>query len=316
MQILRYLCKERGVKMGRNLKYQFLNAINSNFKEGMDKHSLKASRMMNNTRVFSYADRKNLIDVASNFSNYMKKNYNDIKMVKDIKAEHIQSFLNSKSNNCSKKTLEQYATKFNKLQNIVNSTYGTNANYKGFVVPASKENTKIRNIAMSKKDFEKLQNGFKNSTSSAKQAIELTSKLGLRVSETVKLQGRDINLQNGTVHVADGKGGRDRDVPIRPQDKQYFSDLKASVGEYERICPVQPNSINRAINRCMESVGIANTYQDTSIHSIRKMYAQEMFDYYREQGMTINQSLGSVSVDLGHSENRIELMKEYVLNIH
>lgn len=302
--------------MGRNLKYQFLNAINSNFKEGMDKHSIKASKMMNNTRIFSYADRKNLIDVASNFSNYMKQNHNEVKMVKDVRAEHIQGFLNSKSNNCSKKTLEQYATKFNKLQNIVNSTYGTNANYKGFVVPATVEQTKIRNISMTKQDFKKLQNGFTNSKSSAKQAIELTSKLGLRVSETVKLQGRDINIQNGTVHVHDGKGGRDRDVSIRPQDKEYFANLKAEYGEYQRICPVQPNSINRAINRCMESVGIANVYQDTSIHSIRKMYAQEQFNTYREQGMSINQALGAVSADLGHSENRLELMKEYVLNIH
>lgn len=302
--------------MGRNLKYQFLNAINSNFREGMDKHSLKASRMMNNTRVFSYADRKNLIDVASNFSNFMKQNHAEVKMVKDVRAEHIQGFLNSKSNNCSKKTLEQYATKFNKLQNIVNSTYGTNANYKGFVVPATVKQTKIRNVAMTRQDFEKLQNGFVNSKSYAKEAIQLTAKLGLRVSECTKLQGRDINIEKGIVHVADGKGGRDRDIKIRDEDKQYFSDLKSQYSDYQRICPVQTNSINRAINRCMQSVGIANSYQDTSIHAIRKMYAQQQFDTYREQGMSINQALGSVSIDLGHSENRLELMKEYVLNIH
>lgn len=301
--------------MGRNLKYQFLNAINSNFKEGMDKHSIKANNEMNGTRIFSYSDRKNLIDVASNFSNFMKKNYDDVKMVKDIKAEHIQSFLNSKSDSCSRATLEQYATKFNKLQNIVNSTYGTNANFKGFVVPATVEQTKIRNVSMTKQDFKKLENGFVNSKSYAKEAIQLTAKLGLRVSECTKLQGRDINIEKGIVHVADGKGGRDREIKIRDEDKQYFSDLKASVGEYERICPVQPNSINRAINRCMENVGISNTYVDTSIHSIRKMYAQEQYDRYREQGLEINKALGQVSVDLGHSENRLELMRQYVLNI-
>ena len=65
----------------------------------------------------------------------------------------------------------------------------------------------------------------------------------------------------------------------------------------------------------MERVGIANKYQDTSIHAIRKMYAQEQYDRYREQGLEINQALGQVSVDLGHSENRLELMREYVLDI-
>lgn len=301
--------------MARNLKWQFLNAINSNFKEGMDKHSIKADGQMNGTRIFSYADRENLKDVASNFSNYMKENHSEIKMVKDIKPEHIQSFLNSKANSCSRKTLEQYGSKFNKLENLVNSTYGTNVNYKGFVIPSAKENTKIRNVAMSKKDFEKLQNGFANSKSSAKEAIQLTSKLGLRVSECTKLQGRDINLEKGTVHVADGKGGRDRDIPIRAEDKGYFANLKASVGDRERICPVQNDSINKAVQRQMERVGIANKYKDTSIHAIRKMYAQEQFNSYREQGMEIDKALGAVSVDLGHSENRLELMKEYVLDI-
>lgn len=302
--------------MGRNLKYQFLNAINSNFKEGMDKHSIKATGEMNNTRIFSYADRKNLIDVASNFSNYMKTNYSEVKQVKDVKADHIQSFLNSKANSCSNATLKQYESKFNKLENVVNNTYNINANYKGFVVPASTENTKIRNSAMSREDFNKLQQSFSNSNSSAKTAIELTSRAGLRVSECTKLQGRDIDLNKGTIHVVDGKGGRDRDVTIREEDKQYFANLKASVGDRERICPVQSDSINKAIRRQMERLEMQNKYTDTSIHCVRKMYAQEQYDNYREQGMEINQALGAVSVDLGHSENRLELMKSYVLNIH
>lgn len=302
--------------MGRNLKYQFLNAINSNFKEGMDKHSIKATGEMNNTRIFSYADRKNLIDVASNFSNYMKTNYSEVKQVKDVKADHIQSFLNSKANSCSNATLKQYESKFNKLENVVNNTYNINANYKGFVVPASTENTKIRNSAMSREDFNKLQQSFSNSNSSAKTAIELTSRAGLRVSECTKLQGRDIDLNKGTIHVVDGKGGRDRDVTIREEDKQYFANLKAQHGDYERICPVQSDSINKAIRRQMERLEMQNKYTDTSIHCVRKMYAQEQYDHYREQGMEINQALGAVSVDLGHSENRLELMKSYVLNIH
>lgn len=302
--------------MGRNLKYQFLNAINSNFKEGMDKHSIKANGEMNNTRIFSYSDRKNLINVASNFSNFMKTNYSEVKQVKDVKADHIQSFLNSKANSCSNATLKQYESKFNKLENVVNNTYNINANYKGFVVPASTENTKIRNSAMSREDFNKLQQSFSNSNSSAKTAIELTSRAGLRVSECTKLQGRDIDLNKGTIHVIDGKGGRDRDVTIREEDKQYFANLKAQYGDTERICPVQSDSINKAIRRQMERLEMQNKYTDTSIHCVRKMYAQEQYDHYREQGMEINQALGAVSVDLGHSENRLELMKSYVLNIH
>lgn len=302
--------------MGRNLKYQFLNAINSNFKEGMDKHSIKANGEMNNTRIFSYSDRKNLIDVASNFSNFMKTNYSEVKQVKDVKADHIQSFLNSKANSCSNATLKQYESKFNKLENVVNNTYNINANYKGFVVPASTENTKIRNSSMSREDFNKLQQSFSNSNSSAKIAIELTSRAGLRVSECTKLQGRDIDLNKGTIHVVDGKGGRDRDVTIREEDKQYFANLKAQYGDTERICPVQSDSINKAIRREMERLEMQDKYTDTSIHCVRKMYAQDEYDRLREKGNSISDSLKEVSVLLGHGEDRMELMKQYILNIH
>lgn len=302
--------------MGRNLKYQFLNAINNNFKEGMDKHSIKANNQMNNTRIFSYADRKNLIDVASNFSNFMKLNFSEVKQVKDVKAEHIQSFLNEKSKNCSNATLKQYESKFNKLQNVVNNTYKINANYRDFVTPTAVENTKIRNSSMSREDFNKLQQSFSNSNSSAKIAIELTSKTGLRVSECTKLQARDINVEKSTIHVVDGKGGRDRDITIREEDKQYFADLKAQYSDYERICPVKSDSINKAIQREMEKLDMKDKYADTSIHCIRKMYAQEQYDRYRDAGYEIKEALGAVSLDLGHSENRLELMKSYVLNIH
>lgn len=302
--------------MGRNLKYQFLHAIDKNFSEGMDKHSIKADGKMNGTRIFSYSDRKNLIDTASNFSNFIKNTHPEIKQVKDIKAEHIQSFLNSKSATCSTATLKQYESKFNKLEKIVNNTYNCNANYRGFSTPNGANATKIRNSAMSKGDFKRLESSFSNSNSSAKVAIQLTARAGLRVSECTKLQGRDINLQKGTIHVADGKGGRDRDIQMRPEDKQFWTDLKAQYNDYERLCPVKEDSINKAIQREMEKIELKDKYSDTSIHCIRKMYAQEQFDRYRDEGMETREALGAVSVDLGHSTDRIELMKEYVLNIH
>lgn len=301
--------------MARNLKYQFLNAINSNFKEGMDKHSIKDAGQMNGSRIFSYADRKNLIDVASNFSNWMRQEHPDIKQVRDINANHIQGFLNNKAQSCSQATVKQYANKFNKLEKVVNNTYNTNANYKGFAIPTTKEQTKIRNSSMSKSDFKKLETGFSSSRSSAKHAIQLSARCGLRVSETTKLQGRDINLSKGVINVVDSKGGRSREVPIRPQDKDYFTDLKAQYKDYERICPVKPDSINKAIQREMEKQGISDKYQDTSIHSIRKMYAQNEFDRLREEGHSISESLKEVSKLLGHGEDRMELMQQYVLDI-
>lgn len=302
--------------MGKNLKHQFIFAIEDNFSEGMDKHSMKSSGIRNNGKIFSYADRKNLIDLACNFSNYMKENYRDIRMVREVRADHIQSFFNQKANECSNATLLQYQSKFNKLEKVVNNTYNINVKYRGYQLPLAEENTKIRNTSMSQEDFKKLESVFNNSKSYAKIAIQLTARAGLRVSECTKLQGRDINLEKGIIHVEDSKGKRDRDIPIRAEDKNYFADLKAKIDDMERVCPVRPDSINKAIDRAMKGEGIRNKYTDTSIHCIRKMYAQREFNRYRSEGNNIKESLQEVSVLLGHGEDRMELMKQYVLNIH
>ena len=301
--------------MGKNLKHQFIHAIEDNFNEGMDKHSMKADGVINDGKIFSYADRKNLIDVASNFSNFMKVNYPDIRQVKEVRADHIQSFLNQKSNECSNATLKQYQAKFNKLEKVVNKTYNINAKYKGYTLPLAKENTKIRDSSMSKDDFMKLEKSFSTSKSSAKIAIQLTAMVGLRVSECTKLQGRDIDLEKGVIHVEGGKGGRNRDVPIRAEDRQYFSGIKSNIGDRDRVCPVQSDSINKSIDRAMKKEGIRNKYSDTSIHCIRKMYAQNEFNRCRAKGMEIKQALQEVSVLLGHGEDRMELMRQYVLDI-
>lgn len=301
--------------MGKNLKHQFIYAIEDNFKEGMDKHSMKADRIRNEGKIFSYADRKNLIDTASNFANYMRENYKDIKLVKDVRAEHIQNFLNLKSKNCSNATLLQYQSKFNKLEKIINNTYKIKANFKGYTVPLAAENTKIRNTSMSVEDFKKLESAFNNSKSYGKIAIQLTARVGLRVSECVKLQGRDINISKNIVHVEDGKGGRNRDIPIRAEDRNYFVDLKAKISDFERVCPVRSDSINKSIERKMEGLGLKIKYSDTSIHCIRKMYAQKEYNRCRAEGKDIIKSLQEVSILLGHGKERLELMRQYVLDI-
>ena len=45
------------------------------------------------------------------------------------------------------------------------------------------------------------------------------------------------------------------------------------------------------------------------------MYAQDEYDRLREQGHSITESLKEVSILLGHGEDRMELMQQYVLDI-
>lgn len=53
----------------KNIKYQFLYAINQHFKENQDKHSLKKEHLLGQATIYSYSSRSNLIDISANFAN-------------------------------------------------------------------------------------------------------------------------------------------------------------------------------------------------------------------------------------------------------
>lgn len=305
--------------MARNLKYQFKNAIDKNFKEGQDKHSMKHVDGIGNGKIFSYSDRKNLIDLSSNFSNYLRENYSEVKMVRDIKPEHIQGFFNEKSEKCSKHTLLQYQSKMVKLEQLVNKTYNINSNLtKGYVIPSSDRNiSKVRNISMTRDEFNRVVDSMKNSTSSAKVGIEISGRFGLRVSEVIKLQGRDIDVERGIISIVDSKGGRSREITIREEDKVFCREIKEGLGERERVVPLRADSVNRFLSRKLDECGLKEKYNSakTGIHSIRKMVAQEVYDRCRAEGLSIKESLDKTSNYLGHGKNRDELMKDYVLKI-
>lgn len=115
----------------------------------MQKHSIKKQKNMNFTRIFSYSDRKNLINIFSNFSNFMKKEHTNVRQVKDVEITHIQAFLNTKQKEgVSQETLKTYVSAFNKMQNLVNTTYKVNVDYSSIITPVSEKSGKLRSKEM------------------------------------------------------------------------------------------------------------------------------------------------------------------------
>lgn len=313
--------------MARNLKYQFKYAIEQSCKFGADKHSMKnnkAENGNNSSRTLSYADRKNLIDVSSNFANWMKENHNEVKELKDINSNHVQEFLNQKAQTCTSATINQYQSKFAKLEKVVNDTYTkANVSYTNTVTPTSSNNTeKLRSKSMTDSDYNKLNNYMSNNCRSdnGTKAIQLSYHAGLRVSECAKLQQRDIKInENGTatVHVADSKGCRSRDVHIVNKDSvQVLTNLRNSVeNANDRIVPIQAESINRAINRAMDRCNMQEyKAHKTSVHSMRKAFAQREYDRYKDEGLEPKQAWDRVSEELGYGKNRDDLYKAYIEN--
>lgn len=235
----------------RNLKYLFKRAIDNAFREGMDKHSLK-TQGKDNSRIFSYADRKNLIDLSANFSNFMRERHPEVKLLKEISSIHVQEFLNSKTD-CSQATLNQYQSHFRKLEVLTNNTYKVNVDFHSAITPRSIKNGggKIRNVMCTDEQFNKL---LQTTNHNLKNALLLAKHFGCRASEISKIKYDDLG--ENFVKIINSKGKRSRCVIAEnEQQKSILQQLKEQ-GTHGRICPIQTKSLQQAFNRECKRQGI------------------------------------------------------------
>ena len=286
----------------RNLKYQFKHCIDTHFREKINKHSLKKVGKQG-TEVFSYSQRRNLIDLSSNFSNWMKEYHSEVKQVKDVTSQHIQEFLNSKRDIISQKSIETYQSQFNKLERLVSDTYKCEVNYHTTKILSTKNGGgKLRSDMLSTENYNKLLN---TSNQNLRNALMLAQNFGLRCEDICRLKGSDFSEDE--LRIIGSKGGRNRIIPIETDTQRSIAkEFMKTVG---RICPIQKGSLQQAFNREKKRQRI-NSASD--FHSCRKAYATERYQTYRSKGMSIQQSLDRVSSNLGHGDNRNTLLREYI----
>lgn len=303
----------------RNLKYQMKNAIDQNFRERMDKDSIKNEKQMDDTRIFSWSDRNNLIDLSANFANFMQTNHNEIREMKNVTTEHVQNFLNERSKTCTSETLKQYASKFNKIERLINKTYSTaNVNFHTEKM-VTFGNERTRDIAMTREHYSQLMNHVQGSRSQGVLALDLAGRFGLRVSEIPNIKGMDIRTAGDAIvlHIHESKGNRSRDLDVtKPEDRDFLINRKQECGDNQRLVSIKEDSINKFLQRNLNELHLT-VYQerDTGVHAIRKMVAQERYDEERAKGHTQQEALDTVSNFLGHGNNRNDLMKKYVLEM-
>lgn len=293
-----------------NLKYQFLTAINQHFKEGMDKHSMKHAGEMDGTRIFSYADRSNLVDLAAGFSEYMKQEHPQIKEVRHITTDHVQGFLAAKSSTATQATLLQYGSRFAKLERLVNDSYKScQVDFHSIVVPSSSKcSGKVRSQMLAASDYQTLLSSTTNTN--LRNALVLSYCAGLRASECSKIKASDWHAASGVLRIVDSKGKRTREVKV-PQ--QHIVAVNAVMTSTEgRICSCQTESLQKAFRRQLAACGLASTYTAGAFHMTRKAYATQLYQECRKQGISVQRSLSTVSRSLGHGANRNNLMKQYI----
>ncbi len=127
--------------------------------------------------------------------------------------------------------------------------------------------------------------------------LDVMYRAGLRVSEVVKLKPGNIRWESGEIEVRDGKGGKDRVVPVdhetldwlrqwedkRPKNGRFFSTLQGK--------PLDARYIRQVVDRCADKAGLDRKL--VSPHVFRHSFATEKLD----EGFTLRE----VQELLGHA---------------
>ena len=139
---------------------------------------------------------------------------------------------------------------------------------------------------------------------------------GLRISELVNLEIQDINNVRNTLKIRQGKGKKDRIVPI-PEEllvelRQYYRIYKpfkylfeGQGSTEEEPQKYSTGSIQKTIKRLSKSAGIRRRITP---HTLRHSYATHLY----EHGI----SLRSIQVLLGHESSRTTEIYTRVTNAH
>lgn len=308
--------------MGHSLKSQMMYAIQSNFVPGVSKHALKSEGIKDfGGAIFSHSVKHRLNDVAKDFSKFVKEKY-EIRLVKDIKTEHVEAYLKSKiDSGCKPTTVKGYAQSIKKIGECCLTQYGqkTKINWKSdpnlYQIKYNNkgESALMRTLKMEEKDYQTILKRATNCQS--KECLQVCHAFGLRVEEVVSIKAKDV--KENSLIVSNAKGGRIRELQAdTPEKRSMLDKLQEKAKDLqvnERIWSIKKGSVNSFLNKSLKQSGITK-YDEckTGVHAIRKNFATREYERYRSQGLSHKEAWGIVSNELGHGKDRMELFKVYV----
>lgn len=302
------------------MKNQLAYVVRDSEAYGQSKHADKSNEngVRHDGRTYSYTSMNSKLDTAKQFGKWMQENHSEVRYARDIKSDHINEWLQRKSESCAKATLETYTSNLRSLVKQISNTYNVApiCQIRDIITPITQKDP-IRTRAFSDSDLERLQASFRKD-SLGYNALCLERATGCRVEGLSKLTTEDIKIINenqAVVRVHGEKGGRERLVDVRGYEHiKNLEHIKEIIPAGQRICPIKPDSINANFRRHMNELGMR--YDKTTTHAMRKNWAQNTYNEYRKTH-TKWETVRYVNEQLGHSAERDEeLLGRYVADMH
>ena len=103
--------------------------------------------------------------------------------------------------------------------------------------------------------------------------VQVDLKTGMRRAEMAELEARDIHAD--FVVVRDGKGGKDRVIPLAPSIAQKFNNFVKGMKPNEKVFKLEAPSISMKIKKFARKAG----YENFHAHSIRHKFATDLLEH-------------------------------------
>lgn len=143
---------------------------------------------------------------------------------------------------------------------------------------------------LKEKDIEKILENAQENSNRDHLIILTLYRTGLRVSELTNLKKKDIDFKEGLLTVRDGKGGKDRIVPIESELCNLLGYYADGMGDKEELFDIS----NRQVGRITKKYAPEDLEERVSPHKFRHSFGVHCI----KEGM----NLRTLQKILGHSD--------------
>jgi integrase len=299
------------------LSYQMMNALKAVFRPGGSRyHDKLAGRDQDIIR--GIGTMRNMVADVHAFSRFVRATYPDVRDLEEIEPQMAQEYIHELVRlERSGGRIGRVTASLRKLDRACRITrifaedapmllpYQGKGSVRGF-------HSQPRSVPYSDKDAEKIISWISTIDPLSAQVLTVMRRIGLRVTEAVYLQERNIRIDGAvpTVWLMSNtnrtKGGRARQITLQPDDLPFLQQLKekaqkTATGHLFRDRSSLPDRVRNQVKDVCEDLHI----HCLGTHGFRKTFAVENYQRARAAGENDREALEHTSQQLGH--NRIEV---------
>ena len=309
--------KESGIFQPGQSKHQAkMEAREELARQGL---SATSDKLAAKTAIYSYNTAEKYKDTWHDLAHYAKQEYG-LRDITKLESEHIKGYLEQRiaegikyssfQRECA--ALSKFELALNKFAQEHGDKYGaykTEFNFRDTI-------NSVREVAKETLSRDLRDRGFENAREvianitreESKIAASIQYEGGARISEACyikenQLKGYTIDKATGQevgkIYLDNTKGGKEREILVSKETYQRLENYIQENGEFKISRNTYSHDVNAAARQAGERV------YDT--HSFRYNFAQERYNQYLESGYTHEQTLQSVSWEMGHERADITL---------